>query len=93
MAALAGWARAKAGEVDGLYIAIDFDVLDASGRWAVQMPEPDGLSLETALAAVRTLAGAVPVVGFGATGVNLANGDPAVTVEAVVLLAEAALAR
>ena len=64
-AALRGWASAAASRVDGIYIAIDMDCLDASGHWAVTMPEPDGLSLETALDSVRTLAAAMPVVGFG----------------------------
>jgi arginase len=92
-AALAAWARAIAEEVDGLYVAIDLDVLDAGGNWAVQMPEPDGLSLDTALACVRALAsGGAPVVGFGATGINLHNGgDAERTLDAVVRLAEAAL--
>ena len=55
------------------------------------MPEPDGLSLATAVAAVRTLAAAMPVVGFGATGITLANGDVDATIDAVATLAEAAL--
>ena len=42
--------------------------------------------------AVRTLAAAMPVVGFGATGITLANGDVDATVDAVAILAEAALA-
>ena len=93
LAALAGWARAKAAEVDGLYVAVDHDVLDGAGGWAIQMPEPEGLALETAVAAVRTLAAAIPVVGFGATGINLDKGDAASTLGAVVALAEAALRR
>jgi len=91
MSALDGWARAVARRVDGLYLAIDMDCLDAADGWAVTMPEPDGLSLDTALAAVRTLAAAMPVVGFGATAVTLANGDVAATVAAIAALAEAAL--
>jgi arginase family enzyme len=91
MAALDGWARAVARRVDGIYIAIDMDCLDASGGWAVTMPEPDGLALATAVAAVRTLAAAMPVVGFGATGITLANGDVEATIDAVATLAEAAL--
>ena len=91
MAALDGWARAVARRVDGIYLAIDMDCLDAADGWAVTMPEPDGLSLDTALAAVRTLAAAMPVVGFGATAVTLANGDVAATVAAIAALAEAAL--
>ena len=91
MAALDGWARAVARRVDGIYLAIDMDCLDAADGWAVTMPERDGLSLDTALAAVRTLAAAMPVVGFGATAVTLANGDVAATVAAIAALAEAAL--
>jgi arginase len=91
LAALDGWARAVARRVDGVYIAIDMDALDASGGWAVTMPEPDGLSLETALAAVGVLAAAMPVVGFGATAITLANGDVPATIAAVAALAEAAL--
>jgi len=92
LAALAAWAGAVGREVDGLYIAFDLDCLDASGHWAVTMPEPDGLSLPTALAAVRMLAKAIPVVGFGATAVTLANGDGPKTLDAITLLAEAAFA-
>ena len=92
LGALAGWAAAVAREVDGLYVAFDVDCLDASGGWAVTMPEPDGLSLATALAAVRTLATAIPVVGFGATAVTIANGNGPATVDAIARLAEAALA-
>jgi arginase len=91
-AALRGWAAAVATRVEGVYIAIDMDCLDASGGWAVTMPEPDGLSLETAVASVRVLAEAMPVVGFGATGITLANGDVARTVGAVAMLGEAAFA-
>jgi arginase len=91
MAALDGWARAVARRVDGIYIAFDMDCLDASGGWAVTMPEPDGLSLETALGAIRTIRSAMPVVGFGATAVTLANGDADRTIAAIAALAEAAL--
>ncbi len=90
-AALHGWAETVAARVAGIYVAVDMDCLDASGGWAVTMPEPDGLSLETAIGSIRTLAAAMPVVGFGATGITLANGDVARTVEAVAVLAEAAL--
>lgn len=90
-AALRGWAGAVAARVDGLYVAVDVDCLDASGGWAVTMPEADGLSLETAVGSIRALAEAIPVVGFGATTINLDNGDLARTVDAVAALAEAAL--
>jgi arginase len=92
-AALAGWAQTVAGRVDGFYVAFDVDALDASGGWAVAMPEPGGLSLETALAAVRTIAAAGPVVGFGATAVMFgrAGTDAGPTIGGVAALAEAAL--
>jgi arginase len=92
IAALAGWAAAVGREVDAIYLAFDLDCLDASGGWALTMPETGGLSLPTALAAVRTLASAIPVVGFGATAVTLANGDGPKTVDAIAQLAEAAFA-
>ena len=41
--------------VDGIHIAIDLDCLDRSGGWAVTMPEPNGLALETAVAAVSEM--------------------------------------
>jgi len=90
-AAVEGWARAVASRVDGIYIAFDMDCLDAAGGWAVTMPEPDGLALETAVAVIRILAAAMPVVGFGVTAVTLANGDGALTVDGAARLAEAAL--
>jgi hypothetical protein len=59
------------------------------------MPEPGGLALETASAAVRTLASRIPIVGFGATAIRFeATTEPAAaerTVEAVARLSEAAL--
>lgn len=92
MAALAAWARAMGGTVDGLYVAVDMDVLDGSGGWAVQMPEPHGLPLDVAVTAITALAaGGAPVLGFGATGVNLGNGDGTATRDAIARLAEAAL--
>jgi arginase len=93
LAALDGWARTVARRVDAFYVAFDLDALDAAGDWALAMPEPNGLSLETALAAVRTIAAAGPVVGFGGTAVLIGRGgDPDRTLDAVVQLAEAALA-
>ncbi len=92
MAALAGWAAAVGREVDAIYVAFDLDCLDVSGGWALTMPETGGLWLPTALAAVRTLASTIPVVGFGATAVTLANGDGPKTVDAIAQLAEAAFA-
>jgi arginase len=92
MAALAAWAAAVARSVDGLYIAVDHDCLDAAGGWAVTLPEPDGLSLETALGTVEVLARAMPVLGYGATSMSLGNGDAARTVDAAARLAVRALA-
>jgi arginase len=91
-AALAAWARTVAARVDGFYIAFDLDALDAAGDWALAMPEPNGLSLDTAIAAVRTIAVEGPVIGFGATAVMFGKGgDPERTMGAVVDLAAAAL--
>ena len=92
MAALAAWATAIGAEVDGLYIAIDLDVLDVAGGWALQTPEPDGLSLDVGVRVVETLAaGTAPVLGLGVTCVNLANGDGPRTVGAIARLVEAGL--
>ena len=68
------------------------DALDASGDWALAMPEPDGISLETADRAVRSIAAAGPVAGFGATAILIGRGgDPVKTADAVAALADAAL--
>jgi arginase len=93
-AALAAWAAATAGDIDGWYVAFDLDALDGGDGWAVAMPEQDGLALETAVAALGVLAASgAPVVAFGATAVMFdAGGDSARTVDAVAALAEAALA-
>lgn len=90
LAALRAWAGVVARSVDGFYIAVDHDCLDAAGSWAVTMPEPHGLSLETAVAAVGVLANAAPVFGYGATTISLQNGDSARTVDAAASLAIAA---
>jgi arginase len=92
-AAVAGWSRAVAGRIDAWYIAVDLDVLDGAGGWAVAMPEPDGLALDTATETVRVIAGSgTPVIGFGATALMPRSGaDIERTVDAVAVLAEAAL--
>ncbi|HEY7130605.1 MAG TPA: arginase family protein [Candidatus Limnocylindrales bacterium] len=92
-AALAAWAAAVGSEVDGLYVAVDHDVLDADETaWAVTMPETRGLPAEDAVEAVRILAAAMPVVGYGATALNFATGgDAERTVEVAAALAVAAL--
>jgi arginase len=96
-AALAAWATAVAGRVDGFYVAFDLDALDEAGGWAVAMPETGGLSLETAISAVAILASAAAttrlgLIGFGATAAMLGHGrDDEATVDAIATLAEAAL--
>ena len=91
-AALSAWARTVASSVDAFYVAFDLDALDASGDWAVAMPEPGGISLETAEAALRSIAASGPVIGFGATAVLIGRGgNPERTLAAVASLAEAAL--
>ena len=92
-AAVDGWSRTVAARIDGWYIAVDLDVLDGADGWAVAMPEPDGLALDTAIETVRTIArSGAPVIGFGATAVMAGTGrDVEKTVDAVTALAEAAL--
>jgi len=92
IAALAAWAAVVAARVDAFYIAFDMDALDGAGDWAVAMPEPAGISLQTAVQAVRTIAGAGPVAGFGATAILIGRGgNPELTADAAAILAEAAL--
>jgi len=92
MAALAAWAGVVGRRVDAIYVAFDMDALDAAGDWALAMPEPNGMSLGTAVTAVRTIAAAGPVAGFGATAILLGRGgDPERTADAAATLAEAAL--
>jgi arginase len=95
LAALGAWARTVASRVDGCYIAFDMDVLDAADGWALTMPEPDGISLATALAAVGVLADALPIDGIGLTAMTIRAETPDAdierTVDAVAALVEAAL--
>lgn len=95
LAALEGWAHSVAGRVDGCYIAFDMDALDAAAGWALTMPEPGGLSLATAVAAVRTLATALPIDGIGTTAMMTRPETPEPdirrTIDAVAALVEAAL--
>ncbi|MBA2300485.1 MAG: arginase family protein [Chloroflexi bacterium] len=92
-AAVAGWSGVVAKRIDGWYVAVDLDALDGADGWAVAMPEPDGLTLDTAVETIRVIArSGAPIVGFGATAVMTgAGGDLEATVEAVATLAEAAL--
>lgn len=92
IAALGAWAATVATRVDAFYVAFDLDALDARDGWAVMMPEVDGLALETARSAIRTIAAAAPIVGFGATAARFGQvGDANRTVEGIVTLTEAAL--
>ena len=93
-AAAVAWAASVSRRIDAWYIAFDMDALDASGDWAIAMPEPGGLVLGAAATAVRAIAtSGAPVIGFGATAIMEREGaDLGGTVEAVAVLAEAALA-
>jgi arginase len=92
MAAIRAWAQAVALEVEGLYIAVDHDVLDArEADWALTMPEEGGLPSDLAIEVVRELAAAIPVVGYGATTMNFGvDGDGERTVDVAARLAAAA---
>lgn len=93
LAALSAWATIVGRSVDGFYIALDHDCLDALGGWAVTLPEPDGMSLQTAIAAIGVLADAAPILGYGASTISLGNGDAERTVEAAAALVVTALGR
>ena len=67
LAALDAWARIVGERCDGLYIAFDLDAIDQSEGISVAMPEPDGLSVDTAVEALRILARNNRVLGFGPT--------------------------
>jgi arginase len=93
LAALDAWASIVGRRIDGWYIAFDVDALDASGGYSLAMPEPEGLSLATAVAAVRRIAGSGRVLGFGATAVMVRPElDIAPTLDAIAALTEAAFA-
>jgi arginase len=92
-AALAAWAGVVSARVDGWYIAVDLDAIDASSGLSVAMPEHGGLDLATALLAIGIVAGSGPVVGFGATAAMARPDiDFAPTADAIARLAETALA-
>jgi arginase len=67
LAALDAWARVVGERCDGLYIAFDLDAIDESAGISVAMPEPEGLSVATAVDALRILARTNRVLGFGPT--------------------------
>lgn len=89
--ALEGWARVVGQRCDGVYIAFDLDALDETEGLSVAMPEPGGLSLETAARAMATIAANARVVGFGPTAtMPRPELDVRVNVEAIARLSEAA---
>ena len=90
MAAFEAWSSVVGQRVDGFYVAFDADAIDSSSGIAVTLPEPGGLSLEAACAAVRALADIGPVLGIGFTTISLGNGDAVRTTDAVASLAIAA---
>jgi arginase len=92
LAALEAWARVVGERCDGLYIAFDLDAIDESEGISVAMPEPDGLSVATAVEALRILARNNRVVGFGPTA-TMPRPDVDIDhhTRIVVRLAEAAL--
>jgi arginase len=53
--------------VDGVYVAFDFDVLEA-GEIECFMPEPGGISLDEGVAIVEQVSRRAPIVGIGLTG-------------------------
>jgi arginase len=92
LAALEAWARAVGGRCDAMYIAFDLDAIDSSVPLSVAMPERGGLSVWTAVVALRLLASTNQVVGFGATAAMPRSGyDLMKTADVVAQLAEAAL--
>ena len=94
LAALEGWAKTVGERCDGLYIAFDLDAIDASEGVSVAMPEPNGLSVDTSIAALRILARTNRVVGFGPTATMRRPDSPLDFdrhVDIVARLAEAAL--
>ncbi|MEZ0239510.1 MAG: arginase family protein [Chloroflexota bacterium] len=93
MAALAGWATVVGKRCDGIYIAFDLDAIDAADGVAVAMPEPDGIPTATAVEALRIIASAARVVGFGPTATMARDGlDLRHHAGIVAQLTEAALA-
>jgi arginase len=91
-AAVRAWAGVVGERCDGLYIAFDLDAIDASEGLSLAMPEPYGISLETAITSVHALADAIPVIGIGTTAaMRRPDLDFDVTVVAIARLVEAAL--
>jgi len=91
IAALAAWAGVVGARCDGVYLAFDLDAIDESEGLSVAMPEPAGLSLETSVRAIETIAANARVVGFGPTAtMPRPDLDIGVNVEAIAVLSQAA---
>ena len=94
LAALEAWARTVGDRCDGMYVAFDLDAIDAAEGLSVAMPERGGLSVWTAVVALRLLAATNRIVGFGATAVMARQGlDLQRTADVIAQLAEAAFGR
>ena len=92
LAALEAWARMVGTRCDAMYIAFDIDAIDASEPLSVAMPERGGISVWTAVIALRLLASTNNVLGFGATAAMPRTGSDLMrTADVVAQLAEAAL--
>jgi arginase family enzyme len=92
LAALETWARVVGSRTDGMYVAFDLDVIDASEGLSVAMPETGGLSVWTSVVALRLLAATNRIVGFGPTATMPRTGlDLTRTADVVAQLTEAAL--
>lgn len=93
LAALGAWAGTVAARIDAWYVAFDLDAIDETEGLSLAMPEPYGMSVATAVAALRTIAATGPVIGFGATAAMVRDGmDFSRTVSVIAELAEATLA-
>ena len=93
LAALDGWARAVATRIDAWYVAIDLDVLDEAVGLPVATPEPEGISLDSAVAATRVIAASgAPVLGLGTTAAQLDPARPEATERTVRTIADLAAA-
>ena len=92
LAALETWARVVGARCDAMYIAFDLDAIDASESLSVAMPERGGISVWTAVIALRLLAASNRIVGFGPTATMPRSGtDLNKTADVVAQLTEAAL--
>ena len=92
LAALEAWGRMVGTRCDAMYVAFDLDAIDASEPLSVAMPERGGISVWTAVIALRLLASTNNVLGFGATSAMPRTGSDLMrTADVVAQLAEAAL--